>query len=89
MPEQITHHYLFDRPGRYQIRVVGELEECWIAHLEDLKVSTGPWGKDHTVTQISGSLVDQTALYGLLDLLIDLHMVILSLERLDLDEEIQ
>lgn len=89
MPDEIICKYLFDRPGLYQIRVVGELDERWIAHLESVEISTAPWGKYHQVTQISGWLADQTALAGLLDLLSDLGRVILTLERIEIDEEIE
>jgi hypothetical protein len=87
MPEEIVRQYLFDRPGFYQIRVVGELDERWLAHLQCLEISTIPWHKYHLVTQITGWLADQTALSGLLDLLSDLGRVILTVERLEMDEE--
>ena len=89
MPEEIIRQYLFDRPGLYQIRVVGELDECWLTHLEDLEISTTSWGHYHLVTQISGWLADQTVLSGLLDLLNDLGRVILTVERLEMDETIE
>ena len=82
------HQYLFDRPGLYQIRVVGELDECWLTHLEGLEISTSPWRNYHLVTQISGWLADQTALSGLLDLMTDLGRVILTVERIEMDETI-
>jgi hypothetical protein len=81
VPEEILRQYLFDRPGLYQIRVVGELDERWLAHLEGLEISTNPWRSYHLVTQITGWLADQTTLSGLLDLLNDLGRVILSVER--------
>ena len=87
MPEEIIRQYLFDRPGLYQIRVVGELDERWLTHLEGLEISTTSWGHYHLVTQISGWLADQTALSGLLDLLSDLGRVILTVERIEMDEE--
>ena len=43
----------------------------------------------HPVTQINGWLADQTALSGLLDLLNDLGRVILTVERLEMDEEVE
>lgn len=89
MPEEIIRQYLFDRPGLYQIRVVGELDERWLAHLEGLEISANPWGKYHHVTQINGWLADQTALSGLLDLLNDLGRVILTVERIEIDETIE
>jgi len=82
LPEEIIRQYLFDRPGLYQIRVVGDLDECWLAHLECLEISTISWRNYNRVTQISGWLADQTALSGLLDLLNDLGSVILTVERL-------
>jgi len=86
MPEEIVRQYLFDRPGLYQIRVVGELDERWIAHLEGLEISTTTWGHYPLATQIRGWLSDQTALSGLLDLLNDLGRVILTVERFEMDE---
>jgi hypothetical protein len=88
VPEETVRQYLFDRPGFYQIRIVGELDEHWLAHLEGLEISTNPWGKYQKVTQISGWLADQTALSGLLDLLSDLGRVILTVERIETDEEV-
>ena len=89
MPEEILRQYLFDRPGLYLIRVVGELDETWLAHLECLEISNISWGNYNRVTQISGWLADQTALSGLLDLLTDLGRVILTVERMEMDETIE
>ena len=89
MPEEIIRQYLFDRPGLYQIRVVGELDERWLAHLEGLEISTNPWRNYHRVTLITGWLADQTALSGLLEMLIDLGKVILTVECLEMDEAIE
>ena len=88
MPEEIMRQYLFDCPGLYQIRVVGELDKHWLAHLEGLEISTTPWRNYRLVTQITGWLADQTMLSGLLDLLSDLGRVILTVERIETDEEV-
>ena len=89
MPEEIVHQYLFDRPGLYQIRVQGSLDKLWLEHLEGLEISTIPWGHYPRVTQINGWLADQTALAGLFELLNELGMVILTVERLEEDEKIE
>ena len=89
MPEEIVRQYLFDRPGLYQIRVAGELDERWLAQLESLEISSGSWGHYPLVTQINGWLADQTVLSGLLDLLTDLGRVILTVELIEMDEEIE
>jgi len=89
VPDDIAGRYLFDRPGFYQVRVVGKLDKCWIDHLEGLEISTTSWGHHQLVTQISGWLADQTVLSGLLDLLTDLGRVILTVELIEMDEEIE
>ncbi len=81
--DEIVRRYLFDRPGSYQIRVLGLLEPCWLEHLEELQISSSSWSGKYPVTHISGWLIDQTALAGLLELLNDLGMVILTVERLE------
>ena len=88
MPEEIVHQYLFDCPGHYQIRVQGSLDTFWHEHLEGLEISTCPWGIYPRVTQINGWVADQTALAGLLELLNELGLVILTVERLEEDEKI-
>jgi len=85
MPDQIVREYLFDRPGHYQIRVVGSLSKSWLGQLEGLEISTTPWRSYPEVTLINGWLVDQTALAGLLDILTGLGLVILTVERRECD----
>jgi len=89
MTEEIIRQYLFDRPGHYQIRVQGSLDKLWLNHLEGLEISIAPWRNYPHVMQINGWLGDQTALAGLLELLNDLGMVILTVERLEPDNEIE
>ena len=88
MLNDIADRYLFDRPGHYQIRIVGKIDAHWLDCLECLQISTSPWGNYQIVTQISGWLADQTALSGLLNLLNDLGRVILTVERLE-EEQIE
>lgn len=89
MPKETTRQHLFDRPGRYQIRVLGALDPCWVDYLEGLEISTAPWAEHPQVTQLNGWLANQTALAGLLDLLNDLGKVILTVERIEPDLEIE
>ena len=86
VPDDIAGKYLFDCPGLYQIRVVGELDKSWVDQLGGLEISTASWGHYHLVTQLSGWLDDQIALSGLLDLLTDLGRVILTVECIEMDE---
>ena len=88
MTEELSDNYLFDRPGLYQIRVVGMLDECWLEHLENLEISISHGGIYQHITQIRGWLADQPSLSGLLDLMTDLGKVILAVERQELDDDI-
>ncbi len=87
MSEAATRQYLFDHPGHYQIRLLGGLDPCWVNYLEELEISTVRWGQYAQVTQINGWLADQAALSGLLNLLSDLGGVILTVERLEEEDD--
>jgi hypothetical protein len=63
---------------RYEIRIKGELDATWSACLDGLEVRTTSVG--HTV--ISGPIVDQAALHGLLAIIRDLGLELLVVRRL-------
>jgi hypothetical protein len=62
----------------YEIRVEGVLDRRWTAWFEDLEIAT-----DHNQTVISGPVLDQAALHGLLNRVCDLGLVIVSVRRLE------
>jgi hypothetical protein len=64
-------------PGRYEIRVQGRLEPRWAAWFDGFTLSTGPGG----TTVISGTVIDQAALHGLLQSLRDLGLPLLSVTQ--------
>jgi hypothetical protein len=65
---------------RYQIRVrvQGELAPTWSIMLADLAVTAEPDG----TTLVSGELVDQAALHGLVAAIRDLGLSLISVETL-------
>jgi hypothetical protein len=71
----MSHHYL------YEIRIQGELDPTWSTWLGGLDVRTARRGE----TLVSGPLVDQAALHGLLERIRDLGLVLLSVNRLEVD----
>ena len=62
----------------YEIRVEGVLDQRWTAWLEGLEIAS-----DHNQTVISGPVLDQAALHGLLNRVCDLGLVIVSVRRLE------
>ena len=62
----------------YEIRVEGVLDRRWAAWFEDLEIAS-----DHNQTVISGPVLDQAALHGLLNRVCDLGLVIVSVRRLE------
>jgi len=68
------------RPGRYEIRVEGVLDDRWADWFGGFQVSS-----DGTQTVIFGLLPDQPALHGLLARIRDLGLCLISVRQLDPD----
>lgn len=68
--------------GRYEIRLTGHLDAHWAAWFEDLTVSRETNG----TTVISGPIVDQSALHGLLQRVRDLGLPLVSVTRIEPDD---
>jgi hypothetical protein len=61
----------------YQICVQGHLDARWLPRFEGLTITLTPTGQ----TILTGPIVDQAALYGLLNQLRDLGLELISLQR--------
>ena len=71
-----------DRPARYRISVVGNLDTAWSSRLSGMSITiTGGKGRK-TVTTLEGRIVDQSALNGVITTLNDLQYPLLSVEYL-------
>ena len=64
----------------YRITIEGRLDPSWSDRLAGMKIETDASG-DLPVTALSGRLGDLSALHGVLHALLDLHLPILSMER--------
>jgi hypothetical protein len=76
-----TTRLLFDLPGRYRIRVHGRLGASWAGRLGDMTI-TVRHAADQQVTTLTGEIVDQAALLGVLNTLYDMGFPLLKVERL-------
>jgi hypothetical protein len=67
-----------DQPRVYQIRIEGHLRAEWAEWFEGLDIALEPDG----TTLLSGPVVDQAALYGLLKKVRDLGMPLISVNQM-------
>ncbi len=63
----------------YQIRIKGHLDQEWTDWFEGLTITL----KENGHTLLTGPLIDQAALYGLLKKVRDLGMPLLSVNRVE------
>jgi hypothetical protein len=70
-----------DRPGIYEIRVPGRLDEGWSEWFEGMAIAVEGGGDAPTITTLSGIVTDEAALLGLLDRLHSLGLRLLSVRR--------
>lgn len=74
-----------DRPSLYEIRVEEHLTDRWTDWFEGLSIRNDPDGG----TTISGMLIDQVALMGLLNKVQTLNLKLISVNRLTCHEDYQ
>ena len=65
----------------YQIRIEGQLDQQWTDWFEGLSITQDQDGK----TLLTGPVVDQSALHGLLKKVRDLGMPLVSVNRIETD----
>lgn len=71
------HH----EPGRYEIRIKGHLDHRWADWFEGLTITLEDTGE----TLLTGPVVDQAALHGLLRKVRDLGLPLVSVNRIEPD----
>jgi hypothetical protein len=64
-------------PTIYEIRLEGRLDPCWSEWLEGMTITPLEIGE----TQLTGAVVDQAALHGLLNRIRDLNLRLVSVRK--------
>ena len=71
------------QPAIYRIRVRGILDKLWSDYSRGMTIEIESDAHQHAVTILTGRLVDQSALVGVLNSLHDMGCPILSVERIE------
>jgi hypothetical protein len=83
MMKKLTNPLDLDKPTNYRIRVAGELKESWSDWFDGMMIDFGDGAEGKPVSILTGTLVDQSALHGVLRKIRDLGLKLLSVEQID------
>src|SRR5579864_1297984 len=78
MSETYVSKEEYDDPAPYEIRIKGHLDDRWAGRFDGLVLAR----EENGVTLLTGTVVDQAALHGLLRAVRDLGVRLLSVNRL-------
>jgi len=81
--QTVVYEPLVDEPFVYEIRIAGHLPSRWSAWFEGLAVAPEPDG----TTRLSGPVVDQAALYGLLKRVRDTGLTLIAVNQIPPTQE--
>ncbi len=82
MSNTIRSHSKLGQPKIYQIRIMGHLGPQWSDWFEGMTITP----QDNGDTCVTGPVIDQSALHGLLRKVRDLGLPLLSIMRSDANE---
>ena len=74
-------------PCFYRIIVQGCLDASWSNRLAGLNITVTEISEDCSVTQLSGQVLDQAALLGVLNALYNMHYPLISVKQQEKKEE--
>ena len=75
-----THRLSLNQPATYRIKVEGRLSEQWAEHFGGLALTFEHEPDGSTLTVLTGPIVDQAALHGILNRIRDLGLPLRSVD---------
>jgi hypothetical protein len=84
--KMLLTHVTFDSPARYEIRVKGKISKSWAERLEGMQLNQFAREEGEAICTLEGELLDQAALFGVLNTLYGLQLSILSVKCLSTDD---
>ena len=80
-----TRQPLKPKPRVYQIKMQGKLDESWSAWFDGLTVTFESRNDGSSITILTGPVVDQAALRGILFRIWDLNLTLISVTQIETD----
>ena len=80
-----THQPL--KPKVYQIKMQGKLDESWSAWFDGLTITFESGSDGSSITILTGPVIDQAALRGILFKIWDLNLALISVTPIETDLE--
>ena len=80
--DNLKSTFSFSKPAIYQVKVLGKVPQSWSERLSGMNISYKE-NKTGLETTLIGKMSDQAQLSGLLNALHELHMSVLSVEKLN------
>lgn len=75
-------------PATYRIKVQGRLDEGWSTWFDNMAITVESGDDGATVTTLTGVVIDQPALHGLLTRVRDLGLLLLLVERVERGDDV-
>lgn len=82
----MNHYPSLTQPAAYRIRIAGRVKNGWSDFMSDLQEVVTQDG-NQSITQLNGTVADQSALFGLLCHLRDLGLPLISVEFLSKEQD--
>jgi hypothetical protein len=83
--EQRHQRISLDEPADYEIQVQGMISQHWLGYFDEMDMSVE--GEDGTaITTLTGQIVDQAALQGMLQKFYTLGLVLVKVERKGIEQ---
>ncbi|MBN1315128.1 MAG: hypothetical protein JXA42_06655 [Anaerolineales bacterium] len=70
-------------PDVYQIQIREKLDRRWSDWFEGLEIAYHQDDRDQYITILTGPIIDQAALYGILQKIHNLNLVLISVQQME------
>lgn len=75
----------FDRPATYRIIVKGRIDQLWFEDLGAMEIHIESHENEPAITILTGQVRDQAELMGVMHILYELRMAVLTVEHTAVD----